>query len=125
MSMFSTPAYAQDATGGMLGGGLAGITQFLPIVLIFVVFYFLLIRPQQQRQKALKAMVAAVKRGDRVVTAGGIVGTVQRVRDGTDEIEVEIAPNVRVQVIRDTIGSVLKPPGAANDSAPVAPKKEG
>ena len=124
MSIFSTPAFAQDAAGGMLGGGLAGITQFLPIILIFVVFYFLLIRPQQQRQKALKAMVSAVKRGDRVVTAGGIVGTVQRVREGTDEVEVEIAPNVRVQVIRDTISSVLKPPGAANDTAPVATRKD-
>src|SRR5947209_4190002 len=108
MNLFSTPAYAapayaQDVTGGMLGGGLAGLTQFLPIVLIFIVFYFLLIRPQQQRQKSLKAMVAAVKRGDRVVTAGGIVGVVQRVREGADEIEVEIAPNVRVQIIRDTI----------------------
>jgi preprotein translocase subunit YajC len=124
MHIFSTPAYAQDATGGMLGGGLAGATQFLPIVLIFVVFYFLLIRPQQQRQKALKAMVSAVKRGDRVVTAGGIVGVVQRVRDGSDEIEVEIAPNVRVQVIRDTISTVLKTPSAANDSKPVVAKKE-
>jgi preprotein translocase subunit YajC len=118
MTLFSTPAYAQDATGGLLGGGLAGVTQFLPIVLIFIVFYFLLIRPQQQRQKALKAMVAAVKRGDRVVTAGGIVGVVQRTREGSDEIEVEIAPNVRVQVVRDTISTVLKPPGAANDATP-------
>jgi preprotein translocase subunit YajC len=118
MTLFSTPAYAQDATGGLLGGGLAGATQFLPIVLIFIVFYFLLIRPQQQRQKALKAMVAAVKRGDRVVTAGGIVGVVQRTREGSDEIEVEIAPNVRVQVVRDTISTVLKPPGAANDATP-------
>ena len=122
MNFFSTPAYAQDAAGGMLGS-LAGVTQFLPIVLIFVVFYFLLIRPQQQRQKALKATVAAIKRGDRVVTAGGIIGVVQRVRDGSDEIEVEIAPNVRVQIVRDTVTTVLKPPGAANDTAPVAVKK--
>ena len=122
MNFFSTPAYAQDASGGMLGS-LAGVTQFLPIVLIFIVFYFLLIRPQQQRQKALKATVAAIKRGDRVVTAGGILGVVQRVRDGSDEIEVEIAPNVRVQIVRDTITTVLKPPGAANDTAPVVVKK--
>ncbi len=122
MNLFSTPAYAQDASGGMLGN-LAGITQFLPIVLIFIVFYFLLIRPQQQRQKALKATVAAIKRGDRVITAGGIIGVVQRVRDGADEIEVEIAPNVRVQVVRDTISTVLKPPSAANDTAPAAVKK--
>ena len=116
MSLFSTPAYAQDATGGMFGN-LAGLSQFLPIVLIFVVFYFLLIRPQQQRQKQLKSMVSALKRGDRVVTAGGILGTVQKVREGTTEVEVEIAPNVRVQVVRDTISTVLQPT-AANDAAP-------
>ena len=128
MRMFSTPAYAQNAAGnaagGLFGGDLAGITQFLPIVLIFIVFYFLLIRPQQQRQKTLKAMVAAVKRGDRVVTAGGIVGQVQRVREGSDEVEVEIAPNVRVQVIRDTISTVLKPQVAANDTAPATTRKD-
>ncbi len=123
MNLFSTPAYAQDASGGVLGS-LAGFTQFLPILLIFVVFYFLLIRPQQQRQKALKAMVTALKRGDRIVTAGGIVGVVQRVRDGSDEVEVEIAPSVRVQVVRDTISTVLKPPSAANDTGPVAAKKD-
>ncbi len=122
MHLFSTPALAQsaNAAGGGLLGGLAGVSQFLPIVLIFIVFYVLLIRPQQQRQKSLKSMVAALKRGDRVVTAGGILGVVQRARDGSDEIEVEIAPNVRVQVVRDTISTVLKPPTAANDSSPVA-----
>ena len=127
MPLLSTPAYAQNALGGGSGGmlgGLAGISQFLPIVLIFVVFYFLLIRPQQQRQKSLKTMVAALKRGDRVVTAGGIVGVVQRVKEGADEIEVEIAPNTRVQVVRDTITTVLKPPGAANDSSPAVVKKD-
>ncbi len=123
MSLVSTPAYAQTSMGGAFGG-LAGISQFLPIVLIFIVFYFLLIRPQQQRQKSLKTMVAALKRGDRVVTAGGIIGIVQRAREGTDEIEVEIAPNVRVQIMRDTISSVGKPPGAANDSTPAAVKKD-
>ncbi len=118
MSLFSTPAYAQDAGGGMFGN-LAGLSQFLPIVLIFVVFYFLLIRPQQQKQRQLKTMVSALKRGDRVVTSGGILGTVQKVRDGANEVEVEIAPNVRVQVVRDTISTVLSPV-AANDAAPPA-----
>ncbi|WP_428392249.1 preprotein translocase subunit YajC [Lichenicoccus sp.] len=128
MHLFATEAYAQNAIGGTAGGGagllggLAGIGQFLPIVLIFIVFYFLLIRPQQQRQKSLKTMVASLKRGDRVVTAGGIVGVVQKVREGSNEIEVEIAPNVRVQILRDTISSVVKPPGAANDSVPAATK---
>ncbi len=112
-AMLISPAYAQTATGGLLGSfGAAG--QFLPIVLIFAVFYFLLIRPNQQQQKALKASLATLKRGDRVVTGGGIVGVVQRVAEGTNEIEVEIAPNVRVAVVRETINSVIKPV-AAND----------
>src|ERR1700744_1280966 len=126
--MLISPAYAQDAAGfsGLCGNG----TQFLPLVLIFVVFYFLLIRPQQQKQKEARAMLSALKRGDRVVTGGGIIGTVQRVpmvqdKDGkqvaSSEIEVEIAPNIRVTVLRDTITSVIKPV-AANDSKPVKEK---
>jgi preprotein translocase subunit YajC len=112
--MFITPAYAQDMNGIM-----AGASQFAPLVLIFIVFYFLMIRPQQQRQKEAKAMLAALKRGDRVVTSGGIVGQVTKVppdRDGkpASEVEVEIAAGVRVTVLRDTIGSVIKPV-AAND----------
>ncbi len=104
-------AQAQEAAGGVAS---AQVLQFLPIVLIFVVFYFLMIRPQQQQQKALKAQIAAVKRGDRVLTAGGIVGVVQNVRDGANEIEVEIAPNVRVTVAKDTLSTVLNPVGATN-----------
>jgi preprotein translocase subunit YajC len=116
MPSLISQAYAQDATGG--AGGSQQIMQFLPLVLIFVVFYFLMIRPQQQQQKALKAQIAAVKRGDRVLTAGGIVGVVQKVKDAANELEVEIAPNVRVTVARDTLSMVLTPtaPAAANDS---------
>ncbi len=116
--MLISSAYAQAAgtSGGMLGQlGAAG--QFLPIVLIFGVFYFLLIRPQQTRAKQMKAMLLALRRGDRVVTAGGILGTVQRVKEGSDEVEVDIAPNVRVTIVRDTITTVLKPV-AANDVKP-------
>ncbi len=113
--MLISTAYAQEAAAGLFGGlGAAG--QFLPIVLIFGVFYVLLIRPQQQRQKELKASLAAMKRGDRVVTGGGIVGTVQVVREGSNEVEVDIAPNVRVTVVRETINTVIKPV-AANDTA--------
>lgn len=108
--MLISPAYAQDMTA-MLGSA----TQFLPLVLIFGVFYFLLIRPQQQRQKEMKVMLAAVKRGDRVVTGGGILATVQKVREGSNEVEVELGPNMRVIVLRETITAVLKPV-AANDS---------
>ncbi len=115
--MFSliSEAHAQDATGGFAS---AQVMQFLPLVLIFVIFYFLMIRPQQQQQKSLKAQIASVKRGDRVLTAGGIVGVVQKVKDGANEIEVEIAPNVRVTIAKDTLSTVLTPtvPAAANDS---------
>ncbi|MCQ8277945.1 preprotein translocase subunit YajC [Acetobacteraceae bacterium KSS8] len=120
MSFLISPAFAQDAAqnAGPLGG-LGQYASMLPIVLVFAVFYFLLIRPQQQRQKQLKATLSALKRGDRVVTAGGILGTVQRVKDDSSEIEVEIAPNVRVLVLRDTISSVVvDKPVAANDSVP-------
>ncbi|GAA4485114.1 hypothetical protein GCM10023157_29400 [Gluconacetobacter asukensis] len=93
----------------------------LPYVAMFAIFYFLLIRPQQQKQKQLRAQLAAVRRGDRVLTAGGIVGVVQKVRDDSNELEVEIAPNVRVTVLRETLTSVItstaKP---ANDAAPKA-----
>lgn len=117
-----SPAYAQDVSG-LLGSA----TQFAPLVLIFAVFYFLLIRPQQQKQKEMRSMLATLKRGDKVVTGGGILGTVQRVpivqdKDGkqvaSNEIEVEIAPSLRVTVLRETISSVLKPV-AANDTKPV------
>lgn len=121
MNPLIASAWAQDAAGGGLSGlfGNAQIAQFLPIVLIFIVFYFILIRPQQTQQKQLKASLATLKRGDRVLTSGGIVGVVQKVREGSNEIEVEIAPNVRVTVLRDTISSVLKPT-AANDAKPPA-----
>ena len=122
--MFISSAYAQGF--GDMFGGLGGVAQFLPLVMIFGVFYFLLIRPQQQKQKEVQSMIAAVKRGDRVVTGGGILGTVQRVpmvqsKDGkqvpSQEIEVEIAKDIRVTVLRDTITAVIKPV-AANDIAP-------
>jgi preprotein translocase subunit YajC len=117
-----SPAYGQDVSG-ILGSA----TQFAPLVLIFAVFYFLLIRPQQQKQKEVRGMLATLKRGDKVVTGGGILGTVQRVpmvqdKDGkqvaSGEIEVEIAPNLRVIVLRETITSVVKPV-AANDTKAV------
>ena len=125
--MFISTAHAQGLSDMFSGGG---AIQFLPLVAIFGVFYFLLIRPQQQKQKELKNMISAVRRGDRVVTGGGILGTVQRVpmvqdKDGkqvaSNEIEVEIAKDVRVTVLRDTITSVIRPV-AANDSKPVKEK---
>jgi len=105
--MFISTALAQ-AGGGAPAGGFDPIASLLPLVLIFAVFYFLLIRPQQKKMKEHKAMIEAVRRGDRIVTGGGIVGTVTRVGGGNDdEITVEIAEGVRVRVIRATIAQVM------------------
>jgi preprotein translocase subunit YajC len=106
--MFVSPAYAQDAAGGTI----AVVMQVLPLALIFGVFYFLLIRPQQKKQREQRELLNALKRGDRVLTAGGIIGQVTKVKDGIDEIEVEIAPNVRVNVLRATISDTFKPVAA-------------
>ena len=101
--MLISPAFAQD------GGGLGGIEPLIPLVLIFVVFYFLLIRPQQKKAKAHREMIAGLRRGDRVVTSGGIVGQVQRVI-GDSELSVEIAEGVRVRVMRAMIAELVAKP---------------
>jgi preprotein translocase subunit YajC len=115
--MLISEAYAQG-TGvtGLLDQN--ALIQFLPLILIFVVFYFLLIRPQQRKAKDHKTMLDALRRGDRVVTGGGIIGTVARV-ENPEEVTVDIAEGVRVRVLRSTITSVLaKPdPGAAREAA--------
>tara|TARA_A100001011_G_scaffold391401_1_gene476809 strand:+ start:5081 stop:5365 length:285 start_codon:yes stop_codon:yes gene_type:complete len=85
----------------------SGIAQFIPLILIFVIFYFFLIRPQQKRVKDHKAMVENLKRGDEIITSGGIIGTIDRVMED-DRIEVIIGENVKVQIIRSTITSLLK-----------------
>jgi len=99
--MFITPAYAQTASGG----GTDLMMQLFPFILILVVFYFLLIRPQQKRAQEHKNMVAAVRRGDVVVTAGGLIGKVTKVVDDR-EVMVEVAENVRVKVIKSTLTDV-------------------
>ena len=93
----------------MSGSG-SGIAQFIPLILIFVIFYFFLIRPQQKRTKDHKAMVAALKRGDEVGTSGGIVGRVERIL-GEDKLDLLISENVTVQVVQSTIQNVLNKPG--------------
>jgi preprotein translocase subunit YajC len=110
--MFITPAYAQTVSGG--AGSVSSLIQFAPLVLIFVVFYFLLIRPSQNQAKQLKARLSLIKRGDKIVTAGGIIGVVKKAADGSTDVDVEIAPNVTVSVVRSTITSVLTPE-PAND----------
>ncbi len=105
MSNFLIPAaYAQSAGGGGAGSSLMS---FLPFIGVFVIMYFLMIRPQQQKQKQLQNELKTLRRGDRIVTSGGIIGIVQKSRDDSQEIEVEIAPNVRVMVLRNTVSTVL------------------
>src|SRR3546814_15924308 len=105
--MLISPAYAQAAGGG---GGDPFMT-FLPIILIFVVFYFLLIRPQQKKAKQHREMVSALRRGDRIVTAGGMIGTVTKIISD-NEAQAELAEGVRVRVGRTTIADVLSSPDA-------------
>ena len=116
--MLISAAYAQGTGITGIFDNQSALIQFLPLVLIFVVFYFLLIRPQQRKTKDHKAMLDALRRGDRVVTGGGIIGTVARV-ENPEEVTVDIADGVRVRVLRSTISSVLaKPdPAAAREAA--------
>ncbi len=79
----------------------AGVGQFIPLILIFVIFYFFLIRPQQKKVKEHKNMIEALKRGDKVITSGGITGTIQRIIDN-GQVEVEIAENVKVEIVKST-----------------------
>ena len=87
----------------------SGFAQFIPLILIFVIFYFFLIRPQQRKIKDHKAMVASLKRGDQIVTSGGIVGRIERIL-GNDKVEVLISENVTVEVVQSTIQSLQNKP---------------
>jgi len=87
----------------------SGFAQFIPLILIFVIFYFFLIRPQQKKVKEHKLMVGALKRGDEVVTSGGVVGRVERIL-GDDKVDILISENVTVQVVQSTIQSLLSKP---------------
>lgn len=99
-----TPAFAQGA--GSAAGGADIALQVVPFVLIFVIMYFLILRPQQRRVKEHQNMVKNVRRDDTIVTTGGLVGRVTKVTDDSAEIEVEIAPNVRVKVVRTMVSEV-------------------
>ena len=95
------------------------LPQLMPIILIFVVFYFLLIRPQQKKMRDHREMLAAIRRGDKIVTGGGIVGEVVKVGED-DQLTVQIAEEVRVKVIRSTVTTVLSKPQPASKDAPAA-----
>ena len=105
--MFITPAFAQGGgLGGLFGGDSAGVlTSIMPLILIFVIMYFLILRPQQQKVKQHQTMVKALRRGDTVITSGGLVAKVTKVVDD-DQIEVEIADGVRVRQMRSMVSDV-------------------
>lgn len=98
--MFVTPAYAQDA------GAAGGLISIIPFILIFVIMYFLLIRPQQKKLKEHQAMVSNLRRGDQIVTQGGVIGKISKVKED-GELEVEIAEGVKVRLIKSTVTTVL------------------
>jgi preprotein translocase subunit YajC len=125
--MFSSTAFAQGSLGGLFGGGGAGgdggmLMSLLPFVLIFVIMYFLILRPQQKRVKQHSEMVKNVRRGDSVVTNGGLIGKVTKVIDD-DQIEIEIADEVRIRQMRSMLADVrakgepVKDDAAANKSS--------
>ncbi len=111
--MLISPAHAQAASGGG-----AGIEAFLPLILIFVVFYFLLIRPQQKKMKEHRNMLEAIRRGDEVITGGGIIGKVTKVVEGEDRLVVEIADGVKVNVQQSAVSAVV------NRTEPVGESKK-
>ncbi|MGI1663612.1 preprotein translocase subunit YajC [Palleronia sp. KMU-117] len=106
--MFVTPAYAQAA-----GGAGSAVASFVPLILIFAIMYFLLIRPQQKKIKEHQKMVQALRRGDQIVTQGGLIGKVSKVKED-GELEVEIAEGVKVRVVRNTVAQVLSKTEPAN-----------
>ncbi|MEE2955771.1 MAG: preprotein translocase subunit YajC [Pseudomonadota bacterium] len=111
--MLISPAFAQG-----VGGGFGGMESLLPLVLIFVVFYFLLIRPQQKKQKQHRALLESLRRGDKVVTSGGIIGTITKASE--TELTLEIADGVKVRAMRSMVSDVM----AKTEGAETPKKKE-
>ena len=115
--MFISPAFAQAGPFGLSGDSSSMIVQFMPLILIIVIMYFLILRPQQQRMKRHQEMVKALRRGDSVVTNGGLVGKVTKVVDD-NHIEIEISDGVRVRHLRASVSEVrAKSEPVKNDSA--------
>lgn len=109
--MFATPAFAQTTQGG----GAGDLLSFVPLLAIFAIMYFMVMRPQQQRAKRLREKIAAIRRGDTVVTNGGLIGKVARVTD--DEVQLDVGENVRVRVVRSMVADVRsKSEPVANDA---------
>jgi preprotein translocase subunit YajC len=109
-------AYAMGGLGGSGGGQGSSLSAFVPLILMFAIFYFLLIRPQQKKAKQHKAMLGAVKKGDKVITSGGLHGEITGMTD--DAVTMEIAPKVRVKVSRGAIAGVIKKGEPGAESTP-------
>lgn len=99
--MYISPAFAQ-ASGGLAEGGFG----LLPIIFVMVIFYFLLIRPQQKRAKQHKEMLGALRRGDKIITSGGLTGSIVKVVEDSETVEVEIAKDVKVHIVRSMIADI-------------------
>jgi preprotein translocase subunit YajC len=122
--MFVSEALAQTAGAAAPSSPLGDIGFFVPLILVFVVMWFFMIRPQQKKQKEHQAMIRAAKRGDRIVTSGGIVGTITKAGDADNEVEVEIAKDVKIRVMRHAISDIVnRNPEAAKPAAKEAAKE--
>lgn len=106
-------AHAQDAVAGTGSGGFGSL---VPLIIIFFIFYFLLIRPQQKKVKEHQQMVVSLKRKDKVVTAGGIIGTISKVNSDNETLEIEIASGVEVTVLKNTVSEIVTRTASAGDS---------
>lgn len=124
LSLTAAVAWAADVAPEGAAGGPSALTSFLPLIAIIAIMYFLMIRPQQKRQKEHQAMLSAIQKGDKVQTNGGILGTVTGIDTTQGELTVEIAPQVRVKVGRGYIARVIRPGAAAPAPADKSEKTE-
>ena len=120
--MFISPAFAQDVTDMAADAEPSFITSMLPLILIFFVFYVMIIRPQNKRMQEHRSMIGELRRGDRVVTGGGLIGTVKKLMD--EEVSIEVSPGVNVNVVRSTIMTIRAKTSTkvANDEKPKSSK---
>ena len=126
--MFVSEALAQTAGAAAPASPLGDIGFFVPLILVFIVMWFFMIRPQQKKQKAHQAMIRAAKRGDRIVTSGGLLGVISKANETDNDVEVEIAKDVKIRVMRHAIADIInRTPEAAKPAAKESAKdtKEG
>jgi preprotein translocase subunit YajC len=123
--MFVSEALAQDAGAAAPASPMSDIGFFVPLILVFIVMWFFMIRPQQKKQKAHQAMVRAAKRGDKIVTSGGLLGTITKAGETDNDVEVEIAKDVKIRVMRHAIADIITRTPEAAKPAAAKDSKEG